>query len=45
MSASERVAAGVASDEEVKRLVAGNRHAIGYISASQLDGSVRAVLR
>lgn len=32
-------------DGEMKRIVASNRHAIGYIRASQLDDSVRAVGR
>ncbi len=35
----------VGSDAEVKRIVAGNPNAIGYISASSLDGSVKAVLK
>ena len=35
----------VAPDGAMKRLVAGNRQAIGYIRASELDGTVRAVLR
>ena len=35
----------VATDEEVKRMVAGNRNAIGYISASGLDSSVRVIER
>ncbi|MEX8520466.1 MAG: substrate-binding domain-containing protein [Leptothrix sp. (in: b-proteobacteria)] len=33
----------VSPDAEMKRLVATNRNAIGYIRASQLDDSVRAV--
>ena len=32
-------------DSEMKRLVATNRNAIGYIRASQLDASVRAIPR
>lgn len=35
----------VPSDAEMKRIVASNRHAIGYIRASQLDDSVKAVAR
>lgn len=35
----------VASEDEVKRLVAANRRAIGYIRASELDASVRAIGR
>jgi ABC-type phosphate transport system substrate-binding protein len=35
----------VSPDSEMKRLVASNRNAIGYIRASQLDGSVRVVER
>jgi ABC-type phosphate transport system substrate-binding protein len=31
------------ADAEMKRYVAADRHAIGYISASQLDASVKAV--
>lgn len=34
-----------ASDEEVKKAVAANRNAIGYIQAHSLDDSVKAVLR
>ena len=34
----------LASDEEVKRAVSANPHAIGYIRASSLDDSVRAAL-
>lgn len=34
----------LASDEEVKRAVSANPHAIGYIRASSLDNSVRAAL-
>lgn len=33
----------VAPNGEMKRLVAGNRHAIGYLRASQADESVRMV--
>jgi ABC-type phosphate transport system substrate-binding protein len=33
------------SDDDVKRMVSGNRNAIGYIKASSLDESVKAVLR
>jgi ABC-type phosphate transport system substrate-binding protein len=32
-------------DAEMKRLVAANRNAIGYIRASQLDGSVKVIER
>jgi ABC-type phosphate transport system substrate-binding protein len=35
----------VAADDEIKRIVASNRHAIGYIRASQLDDSVRVLER
>jgi len=35
----------VNSDEEVKKIVATNKNAIGYIAASSLDGSVKAVLK
>jgi ABC-type phosphate transport system substrate-binding protein len=35
----------VAADEEIKRIVAGNRNAIGYVRASQLDTSVRVIAR
>ena len=35
----------VAADEEIKRIVATNRNAIGYVRASQLDDSVRAIGR
>ena len=34
-----------ATDEEAKRLVAGNRNAIGYIDAAAVDASVKVVLR
>jgi ABC-type phosphate transport system substrate-binding protein len=34
----------VGSDEEMKREVSANRNAIGYISASSLDSSVKSVL-
>ena len=34
----------IASDDEVKRLVAGNKNAIGYINAASLDNSVKAVM-
>jgi len=37
--------ATLASDEAVKRFVARERRAIGYIRASTLDGSVRVALR
>jgi ABC-type phosphate transport system substrate-binding protein len=37
--------ATLASDEAVKRFVASERRAIGYIRASALDSSVRVVLR
>ena len=33
----------VSPDVEMKRIVAANRHAIGYMLASQLDGSVKVV--
>lgn len=32
-------------DEQMKKVVAGNRNAIGYIRASTLDGSVKALLQ
>jgi ABC-type phosphate transport system substrate-binding protein len=35
----------VGSDEEVKKLVSANKAAIGYIKASSLDDSVKAVLK
>ena len=35
----------VAADEEMKRLVASNRSAVGYIRSSLLDASVRVVVR
>ena len=35
----------VAPDEQMKRIVATNRNAIGYIRRSALDDSVRALLR
>jgi ABC-type phosphate transport system substrate-binding protein len=34
-----------ASDDEVKKLVAGNKNAIGYIKASSVDDSVKAVIK
>ena len=34
---------GASSDDEVKKAVSGNKNAIGYISASSLDASVKAV--
>jgi len=34
-----------ASDDEVKKLVSANKSAIGYIKASSLDDSVKAVLK
>lgn len=34
----------VGSDADVKRAVAGNKNAIGYINASSLDDSVKSVL-
>jgi ABC-type phosphate transport system substrate-binding protein len=34
-----------ASDEDVKRAVAANKNAIGYIQASKLDDSVKVALR
>jgi ABC-type phosphate transport system substrate-binding protein len=37
--------ATLASDEAVRRFVASEPRAIGYVRASALDGSVRAVLR
>lgn len=37
--------ATLASDEAVRRFVAGEKRAIGYIRASALDASVRVVLR
>jgi ABC-type phosphate transport system substrate-binding protein len=37
--------ATLASDEAVKRFVAGERRAIGYIAADLVDATVRAVLR
>lgn len=33
------------SDKAVKKIVAGNPHAIGYIAASALDDSVKEILR
>lgn len=33
------------SDDEVKKLVAANKNAIGYVKASSLDDSVKAVIR
>ena len=33
----------VTADSEMKRIIAGNRNAIGYIRASQLDDTVRAI--
>jgi ABC-type phosphate transport system substrate-binding protein len=35
----------VASDDEVKKLVAGNKNSIGYIKASSVDDSVKAVIK
>jgi ABC-type phosphate transport system substrate-binding protein len=35
----------VASDDEVKRAVSGNKNAIGYIKATSVDDTVRAVLK
>ncbi len=35
----------VGSDDEVKKIVATDKNAIGYIAASSLDGSVKAVLK
>lgn len=35
----------VTPDSEMKRVVAANRHAIGYIMSSQVDGSVRVLDR
>ncbi len=35
----------VGSDDEVKKIVAANKNAIGYIAASSLDGSVKAALK
>lgn len=35
----------VAADDEMKRIVAGNRNAIGYVRSSQLDDSVRVIGR
>lgn len=35
----------LASDDEVKAFVAGDKNAIGYIKASSIDGSVKAVLK
>ena len=32
-------------DTEMKRIVAANRNAIGYVRASEVDGSVRPLLR
>ena len=34
-----------ASDDEVKKLVAANKSAIGYVKASSLDDSVKAVIK
>ncbi|HSQ78737.1 MAG TPA: substrate-binding domain-containing protein [Nitrospirota bacterium] len=34
----------VKSDDEVKSIVAGNQNAIGYIKASSVDGSVKAIM-
>ena len=33
------------SDDEVKKLVAGNKSAIGYVKASSVDDSVKAVIK
>ncbi len=33
------------SDDAVKKMVSSNKNAIGYISASSLDGTVKAVLK
>lgn len=33
------------SDDEVKKLVAANKNAIGYVKASSLDDSVKAVIK
>jgi ABC-type phosphate transport system substrate-binding protein len=33
------------SDDEVKKLVAANKNAVGYVKASSLDDSVKAVLK
>ena len=35
----------VQSDEEMKKYVTDNKNAIGYIKASSLDGSVKAVIQ
>ena len=35
----------VAADDEMKRLVAGNRNAIGYVRPSQVDDTVRVIGR
>ena len=35
----------VASDDEMKKMVSGNVDAIGYIKASSLDDSVKAVIK
>ncbi len=35
----------VAADEQMRRIVAGNRNAIGYIRASEVDASVRVIKR
>lgn len=35
----------VAADEQMRRIVAGNRNAIGYIRASEVDASVRVIER
>jgi ABC-type phosphate transport system substrate-binding protein len=35
----------VSSDEEVKKAVAANKNAIGYISAAAVDGSVKVIMK
>ncbi len=35
----------IAADEQMKHIVAGNRNAVGYIRASDVDASVRAIER
>jgi hypothetical protein len=35
----------VASDDDVKKLVSANKGAIGYVKASSVDDSVKAVLK